>query len=1013
MPGPSPSPSLELLIRHEGGEERLTPVGPVTLGRGEEADVRVSDPKVSRLHCRLEVVNGALRVTDLGSSNGTWVEDQEVSQVSLVPGECARAGRGVVIGLAPAGADQRGPAPDPAGSRRGPLGTGAVPPEREPEAAGSSKDAVPPAAPPRRVTTREAPRPPGPTATSAPRPVEADTPPPEDGRGRNATRSTDRTSTLVLLSLLAVLVLGTTGWLLFTGPSEEVLAVRKALGELESLVESSRFEAARLVLQRLPQDPGSLELEPGERRRLEELTAGVAAGLERLEALRGTLKGCLDRQPPLPAPRLLDAVQGLLRREGDLLPPEERRKWATEARAVATRRASRVVDAARVEVDAALAAGYFGRAEESLREALAHRDVYGSAQDRLEQLLQATRSQADRSFRKLVARLETMEPAERVRASQKHLPHYAGSSHAGALKARLRLARAEAEAARRDNGVVVGFGSGGGASFGDVLRKLEEGEELVSRRHYAEALPLLEQALEKTHGGPRHASVARRRDRVARLSAAMDALITRMKARPGRFVEVFSDSPGISHRLESVDREGLRLSFSVTGSGRSHVGSGSVAPTWERMPRDRFVALISRARLSGERHIDLAELLVELGAQEAALEELASCWRLEPEHRERIASLVAEAQGRDGVPAQGYVLWRGRLLTPDELDRAQREARIRELVGAVVTAEPGDWKAPASELRALGAGGGSALRGALERRLDALRERLLRSGPFRTENLAGARAAVFKELEDRREAALELIFDKERYPYPYGPGQEEVQAEVDRLRRRVEQAWHDPARLLVEKVPELAQLVADMEAVAAALEELGGEAEGPAAGLEALDRRLDIPGYAPDSRTRKLLAHYKAVRAHNEASQGVIRTGEREVLRITNAYRVMMGRRALQTDDRLVKAARGHSQEMADLGYFGHKSPTPGRTNPGDRARLAGWGGGVSENIARGNNNPARVVEQWLHSSGHHRNLLGARHTHLGVGASEDGGFWTQNFGRGAVSPDKPRAGATEGNGDR
>src|SRR5947209_4006614 len=45
------------------------------LGRSETNEVVVPDDQVSRFHARLEQENGELRVTDLDSSNGTYVND--------------------------------------------------------------------------------------------------------------------------------------------------------------------------------------------------------------------------------------------------------------------------------------------------------------------------------------------------------------------------------------------------------------------------------------------------------------------------------------------------------------------------------------------------------------------------------------------------------------------------------------------------------------------------------------------------------------------------------------------------------------------------------------------------------------------------------------------------------------------------------------------------------------------------------------------------------------------------
>ena len=40
--------------------------------------------------------------------------------------------------------------------------------------------------------------------------------------------------------------------------------------------------------------------------------------------------------------------------------------------------------------------------------------------------------------------------------------------------------------------------------------------------------------------------------------------------------------------------------------------------------------------------------------------------------------------------------------------------------------------------------------------------------------------------------------------------------------------------------------------------------------------------------------------------------------------------------DYLARAARGHAQEMLDLNYFSHTSPTPGHERPKQRIELAG-----------------------------------------------------------------------------
>jgi serine phosphatase RsbU (regulator of sigma subunit) len=57
-------------------------------GREEPAGVVIADPLVSRKHCRVGLVMGELSVTDLGSSNGTFVAGRRLSGSCLIaPGE--------------------------------------------------------------------------------------------------------------------------------------------------------------------------------------------------------------------------------------------------------------------------------------------------------------------------------------------------------------------------------------------------------------------------------------------------------------------------------------------------------------------------------------------------------------------------------------------------------------------------------------------------------------------------------------------------------------------------------------------------------------------------------------------------------------------------------------------------------------------------------------------------------------------------------------------------------------
>jgi DNA-binding NtrC family response regulator len=62
------------------------------VGKGPTADLKLTDPAVSRRHLAVEIDRGRLRITDLGSTNGTRLGDYEVVDVFARGGEVLRIG---------------------------------------------------------------------------------------------------------------------------------------------------------------------------------------------------------------------------------------------------------------------------------------------------------------------------------------------------------------------------------------------------------------------------------------------------------------------------------------------------------------------------------------------------------------------------------------------------------------------------------------------------------------------------------------------------------------------------------------------------------------------------------------------------------------------------------------------------------------------------------------------------------------------------------------------------------
>jgi hypothetical protein len=63
------------------------------VGRGDEADVQLLDPAVSRRHAVIAPDDGHATVRDLGSTNGTYVNGKRVATAKLMPGDVVTLGK--------------------------------------------------------------------------------------------------------------------------------------------------------------------------------------------------------------------------------------------------------------------------------------------------------------------------------------------------------------------------------------------------------------------------------------------------------------------------------------------------------------------------------------------------------------------------------------------------------------------------------------------------------------------------------------------------------------------------------------------------------------------------------------------------------------------------------------------------------------------------------------------------------------------------------------------------------
>ena len=67
--------------------------GTTGVGRHPDSDILLDDVTVSRQHCQFKVAPDELAVEDLGSTNGTYVNENRVDQATLNPGDQVIIGR--------------------------------------------------------------------------------------------------------------------------------------------------------------------------------------------------------------------------------------------------------------------------------------------------------------------------------------------------------------------------------------------------------------------------------------------------------------------------------------------------------------------------------------------------------------------------------------------------------------------------------------------------------------------------------------------------------------------------------------------------------------------------------------------------------------------------------------------------------------------------------------------------------------------------------------------------------
>ncbi len=94
-PEPEPAPAAApdvVVLQWDGREFDLEGHTTTVIGRSSDCDIVVGDPNVSRRHAEIRRMGRGFSLVDLGSTNGTEVNGQRVTETSLMNGDVIGVG---------------------------------------------------------------------------------------------------------------------------------------------------------------------------------------------------------------------------------------------------------------------------------------------------------------------------------------------------------------------------------------------------------------------------------------------------------------------------------------------------------------------------------------------------------------------------------------------------------------------------------------------------------------------------------------------------------------------------------------------------------------------------------------------------------------------------------------------------------------------------------------------------------------------------------------------------------
>ncbi|KAF1773105.1 CAP domain [Phytophthora cactorum] len=124
------------------------------------------------------------------------------------------------------------------------------------------------------------------------------------------------------------------------------------------------------------------------------------------------------------------------------------------------------------------------------------------------------------------------------------------------------------------------------------------------------------------------------------------------------------------------------------------------------------------------------------------------------------------------------------------------------------------------------------------------------------------------------------------------------------------------------------------------------------------------------------------------------------LLAAVNKERAAVGLPSLCMNTKLQSAAQKHSNDMAANNFMSHTGSNGSSMSQRITASGFKWTA-IAENVAAGQKDVTTVMQAWMNSAGHKKNILGSKYKMFGCGYAYNANsiykrYWTQEFGTGS-----------------